>query len=267
MKLTRTDTNETICTLNAIYGKELGMPGNELGFLVGIEDQQFEEPMRLSKSTPVELVAIYNATELHAGVMSLFRIQYLDKKYAPEDATTHGDQIMSTGSIFADVCHASACDLKAVGFSSMPGDSGDRSQLFGEALRNLKAKAMIFCGDPSLAKECRDWRGNIAACAKKNILPQSAIVLAIAVRPSISFIEVQGLDKQTLAKGIEAIPPCVSTDESSSDHMTPTSNVSAQAAPKEKTRNATSSAHSHFGVSMIVFVLCPLMIRGGSEAS
>merc|ERR1712217_677868 len=138
LRLTRTDTNETICALNAIYGKELGKPGNELGFLVGIEDHQFEEPKRLSKSTPVELVAIYNATELHAGVMSLFSLQYLDKKYAPADAKTHGDEIMSTGNEFADVCHASTCDPKAVGFSYMVGDSSDRVQLV-RALQNLKA--------------------------------------------------------------------------------------------------------------------------------
>jgi len=93
LKLTRTDTNETLCELNAIYGKVLGKAGDELGFLVGIEHYLFEKPLKLRRETPVELAATYNATELHAGVMSLFNVEFLEKKYTAEDALLEGPQV------------------------------------------------------------------------------------------------------------------------------------------------------------------------------
>ena len=76
MRLINENTGEEICHADAVYGTEVGVPGNEKDFVVGMESMDMSwDPIELPHDLPVRLESIYE-NALHVGVMSLFRMYY-----------------------------------------------------------------------------------------------------------------------------------------------------------------------------------------------
>jgi len=70
----RNDTNELLCRSLPMYGTKNEI-GNEAGYINAMSTCKFEDPpLRLKTTDALRIVAKYNATEPHTGVMSLFYI-------------------------------------------------------------------------------------------------------------------------------------------------------------------------------------------------
>jgi len=67
------ETNELICQSLPTYGDgEVKEIGNEPGYINRMSDCSFDPPLRMKTTDKIKLVARYNATQSHTGVMGLF---------------------------------------------------------------------------------------------------------------------------------------------------------------------------------------------------
>jgi len=67
------ETNELICQSLPMYGDgEVNEIGNEPGYINSMSDCSFDPPLRMKTNDKIRLVARYNATQSHTGVMALF---------------------------------------------------------------------------------------------------------------------------------------------------------------------------------------------------
>lgn len=67
------ETNELICQSLPTYGDgQVDEIGNEPGYINSMSDCSFDPPLRMKTSDKIRLVARYNATQSHTGVMALF---------------------------------------------------------------------------------------------------------------------------------------------------------------------------------------------------
>jgi hypothetical protein len=64
-------TGQLLCNAKLRYGAS-EQPGDEAGYLVGIEPCVWNPPLRLKVGYPLRTVARYNNSEAHTGVMSLW---------------------------------------------------------------------------------------------------------------------------------------------------------------------------------------------------
>jgi hypothetical protein len=60
-----------ICTSRPIYGKEEGSPGNELGYVVAISDDNLSPPYKIKPGTKIRVESVYEGDQKRLGVMGI----------------------------------------------------------------------------------------------------------------------------------------------------------------------------------------------------
>lgn len=79
-------SGDLLCSSVPTYGTGNEV-GNEAGYVVSISTCTFDPPRRMRASDLVRIVALYNNTEAHTGVMSLMYLALADLPVTVEDAT------------------------------------------------------------------------------------------------------------------------------------------------------------------------------------
>jgi len=115
MYLEDTVTGKTICAETARYGTDLNK--NE-GLLIGVDVNNYEEPIEIPSDRVVRLITDYDASELHTGVMAITFLFIATGEEITRDMTP----------LTVDMCLQEACDSSVLpSFDAMkkPQDSTD----------------------------------------------------------------------------------------------------------------------------------------------
>jgi hypothetical protein len=97
-------TNETLCEGVTQYGTN---PAQDKGFLKAVHVDTYAEPKVFPASRPVTLIADYNATEVHTGVMGMYFL-FVEG--------SHGDMHASETPLVVDLCQPATCDWALLPF-------------------------------------------------------------------------------------------------------------------------------------------------------
>jgi hypothetical protein len=98
-------TGEVICRSEATYGTD---PATDLGFLTSMSVINFDpqNPRMISADQPLRLVSVYNATEVHGGVMGHFDLDVAE--------VWHGNVGQQEAALTVDLCQKETCDVDQV---------------------------------------------------------------------------------------------------------------------------------------------------------
>lgn len=67
----KADTSEHICSSCPLYGKVKDEPGNELGYVVAIKDDDLSPPYKIEPGTEIRVESVYDASQPRLGVMGI----------------------------------------------------------------------------------------------------------------------------------------------------------------------------------------------------